>query len=183
MRKLKLQVQISIDGFIAGSNGEMDWMNWNWGEDIKNFVAKLTEPVDTILLGKNMAGGFIPHWAAQSGGEDQKFVDKMNLSRRIVFSRTMKSTEWDNVELVNDNYVTYIQELKKQNGGDVIVYGGASFVSSLIKEKLIDELNLFVNPTAIGKGMPIFQEKTPLQLVQSIAFECGINVLQYKLAQ
>lgn len=64
MRKLKLQVQISIDGFIAGMNGEIDWVTFQWSDDIKKYVDLITQPVDTILLGKNLAMGFIPHWAA-----------------------------------------------------------------------------------------------------------------------
>ncbi len=65
MRKLKLQVQMSVDGFISGLNNEMDWMTFNWSDDIKKYVDEITKPVDTILLGKNLAMGFIPHWAAE----------------------------------------------------------------------------------------------------------------------
>ncbi|MGP1685133.1 MAG: dihydrofolate reductase family protein, partial [Giesbergeria sp.] len=60
MRKLKLQVQISIDGFIAGPKGEMDWMVWDWDDALKQYVSDITEPVDTILLGRTLAQGFIP---------------------------------------------------------------------------------------------------------------------------
>ena len=62
MRKLKVQVQISIDGFIAGPNGEMDWMNFNWSDDLKQYVTELTGTIDTILLGRKLAEGFIPYW-------------------------------------------------------------------------------------------------------------------------
>jgi len=64
MRKLKLQVQMTIDGFISGPNGEMDWMIFNWSDDLNEYVTQITEPIDTILLGKNLALGFIPHWTA-----------------------------------------------------------------------------------------------------------------------
>ena len=62
MRKLKLQIQLSIDGFIAGPNGEMDWMIWNWDDKLKDFVTQLTESTDTIVLGRKLAEGFIPYW-------------------------------------------------------------------------------------------------------------------------
>jgi hypothetical protein len=62
MRKLKVQVQLTIDGYISGINGEMDWMCFPWTEDIKDYVRDITEPVDTILLGRKLAVGFIPHW-------------------------------------------------------------------------------------------------------------------------
>ena len=63
MRKLKLQMQLTMDGFIAGPNGEMDWMKLPWTEDIEKYVTELTAPIDTILLGRKLAQGFIPHWA------------------------------------------------------------------------------------------------------------------------
>ena len=63
LRKLKLQVQMSIDGYIAGPNGEMDWMVWNWDDKLKKYVFELTEPVDTIILGRKMTDGFISHWS------------------------------------------------------------------------------------------------------------------------
>ena len=67
MRKLKLQVQMSLDGFVCGPKGEMDWLLFNWSDDIKQYVDEITQPVDLILLGKNLATGFIPHWAAVAG--------------------------------------------------------------------------------------------------------------------
>ncbi len=62
MRKLKLQMQLSVDGFVAGPNGELDWMTWNWSDDIKKYVGDLTDSVDTILLGRKMTDGFVSHW-------------------------------------------------------------------------------------------------------------------------
>lgn len=61
MRKVKLQMQVSLDGFVAGPNGEMDWMTWNWDDELKEYVMKLTDPVDCIILGRVLAQGFIPH--------------------------------------------------------------------------------------------------------------------------
>ena len=63
MRKVKLQMQVSLDGYVAGPNGEMDWMVWNWDDQLKDHVARLTESVDCIVLGRHLAEGFIPHWA------------------------------------------------------------------------------------------------------------------------
>jgi dihydrofolate reductase len=77
-----------------------------------------------------------------------------------------------------------INALKKQTGKDIIAYGGAGFVSALIKEGLIDEFHLFVNPTAIGNGLAIFNElhgKQGLKLIKATAFHCGVAVLHYEL--
>jgi dihydrofolate reductase len=185
MRKLKLQAQVSIDGFIAGPNHEMDWMVWNWDDSLKKYVTELTEPVDCIVMGRNLAPGFIPHWAklaTQPKSEQYAFARKMTDSKKVVFTKTLNQPEWDNTTLAKGDLTQEINNLKKQSGGDIIAYGGAQFVSSLIKEGLIDEYYLFVNPSVLGKGLPIFQElaqKQSLTLVQAQAFDCGIALLQY----
>ncbi|MHA4741294.1 dihydrofolate reductase family protein [Dyadobacter sp. MSC1_007] len=189
MRKLKLQVQMSIDGFISGPNGEMDWLVFNWSDDIKKYVDEITKPVDTILLGKNLATGFIPHWAAVAADETNPEKEAgiiYSTTHKVVFSKTLTKSEWENTIVENGNYVDEINALKQQTGGDMIVYGGSQFVSSLIKEGLIDELHLFINPAILGKGMPIFQEIQAMQkmnLISSKHFECGIIVAVYKPLQ
>jgi dihydrofolate reductase len=186
MRKLKLQVQMTIDGYIAGRNGESDWMSFDWSDDIKKYVGNLTKPVDTILLGKNLASGFIPHWAAVASDDQNPEKDAgitFTETPKIVFSKTLKTSEWDNTVVENGDIVEKVNALKLQSGGDIIAYGGGKFVSSLIKEQLIDEFHLFVNPAILGKGMPIFQDVDIMQkmsLVSAQSFECGIVVLVYK---
>ncbi|RRB12954.1 dihydrofolate reductase [Larkinella knui] len=186
MRKLKLQVQMTMDGFIAGPNSEMDWMTFPWTEDISEYVTKLTEPVDTILLGRNLAEGFIPHWtgvANDPNNPEQEAGKKYYETHKVVFSKTLKQSEWENTEVENGDFVQKIEQLKNQPGGDIIVYGGATFVSSLIKEKLIDELHLFINPAIVGHGLPIFRdisEKQRFTLVAASPFKCGIVALAYK---
>ncbi|MBN8702262.1 MAG: dihydrofolate reductase family protein [Bacteroidetes bacterium] len=184
MRKLKLQTQISIDGFISGLNGEMDWITFNWSEDLISYVTQLTEPVGTIVLGKNLAQGFIPHWTAALNSETpEPGAEKFVKTPKVVFSSSLAKSEWENTVLAKGNLVEEINALKKQPGGDIIAYGGAKFVSSLIKENLIDELHLFVNPVVLGNGLSIFKEVTKNQkyrIIHSQQFECGIIVLTYK---
>ena len=109
----------------------------------------------------------------------KKFTD----TRKVVFTKTLDKSEWDNTVLAKGDLVDEITRLKKQDGKDIIAYGGATFVSALIKHGLIDEYHLFVNPTAIGKGLAIFKEldgKRDLTLVRATAFDCGIVVLKYE---
>jgi dihydrofolate reductase len=186
MRKLKLQVQMTVDGYIAGLNGEMDFMVWNWDDELKQYVKDITEPVDCIILGRKLAEGFIPYWATVAANPDdpeftagRKFTD----THKVVFTKTLDKSEWDNTVLAKGNLVDEITKLKKQDGKDIIAYGGATFVSALIKQGLIDEFHLFINPTAIGNGMTIFKEldrKQNLTLVKSTSFDCGIVVLSYE---
>lgn len=108
MRKLKLQVEISIDGFISGPNGEMDWLEWNWDDKLKEYVADLTEPVDCIILGRKLAEGFIPHWANVAiNPDDQEFTagKKFTDTRKVVFTKTLEKSEWDNTVLAKGDLV------------------------------------------------------------------------------
>lgn len=180
MRKLKLQVQMTVDGFIAGPNGEMDWLTFNWDPELNQYVKNLTESVDCIVLGRKLAQGFIPHWAANPEREDPLGVAKMNQTPKVVFTRTLERSEWDNTVLAKGGLVEEITALKNQPGNDIIAYGGATFVSALIQHGLIDEFHLFINPAALGSGLPIFTERQELTLLKSTAFACGIVVLCYE---
>ena len=184
MRKLKLQIQMTVDGFIAGPNGEMDWMTFNWDADLNRYVTELTQSVDCMVLGRKLAQGFISYWASNPAGEDAEGVEKINNSQKVVFSKTLDSVDWDHTVLAKGELVDEIEKLKNQDGKDMIVYGGATFVSALIKHRLIDEFHLFINPIVIGTGMPIFKEinyKQNLVLIKSKSFDCGVVVLHYVL--
>lgn len=185
MRKLKLQVQMTVDGYIAGPNGEMDFMMWNWDDELKQYVQEITDSVDCIILGRKLAEGFIPYWAsvaANPDGEEFATGKKFAATPKVVFTKTLDQSEWNNTVLAKGDLTDEITQLKKQAGNDIIVYGGATFVSALIQHRLIDEFHLFINPTAIGNGMTIFKEldrKQNLTLVKSKSFDCGIVVLHY----
>jgi dihydrofolate reductase len=186
LRKLKLQVQMSVDGYIAGPNGEMDWMVWNWDDKLKEYVNELTEPVDSILLGRKMTEGFISYWSdvmTKPDHPDYAFAKKMIEIPKVVFTKTLNKSEWVNTDIATGDLTDEINKLKRQNGKDIIVYGGASFDSSLIKAGLIDEFYLFVNPAAIGNGMTIFKdlnEMLKFTLAKSIPFDCGVVLLHYE---
>ena len=166
MRKLKLQMQMSINGFVGGPNGELDWMTWDWSEDIKTYVTDLTNSMDTIILGRKLAEGFIPYWADVKATPDhpENEAGKMFTDTpKIVFSKTLNKSLWDNTTIVNGNFVSEIKKLKDKNGKAIIAYGGAELASSLIKEDLIDEYHLFVNPVAIKEGLTIFDNLSDMK--------------------
>jgi dihydrofolate reductase len=182
MRKLKLQMQVSLDGFVGGPNGEMDWMVWNIDDEVKNYITRLTEPVELIVLGRKLAEGFIPAWEARVANPESAdwFAHKMRDTSKIVFSHSLEKSEWDNTQVNRGNMVDEIAKLKAQPGKDIIAYGGAMFVSNLIQAGLVDDFYLFVNPTAIGNGLRIFNGRTNLKLINSQSFECGVAVLNYQ---
>ncbi len=187
MRKLKLQVQITVNGFVAKPGGELNWMTWNWSDDIKAYVTELTNSMDTIILGRKLAEGFIPYWADVKANSDHPEYEAGKIftdTPKIVFSKTLNKSLWDNTTVVNGDLVAEIKKLKDKSGKGIIAYGGAEFVSSLIKEDLIDDYYLFVNPVAIKEGLTIFdkiQDMKRLDLIESKSFDCGINLLCYKV--
>ena len=183
MRKLKLQVQITVDGFVGGPEGQLDWMTWNHSDQLIAFINHLTDTSDTILLGRKMTPGFVSYWeGVKPDSPEYAFAQKMVGMPKVVFSRTIDRVDGKNIRVHKGDVVEGVNEIKRQPGEDVVVYGGATFVSSLLEHNLIDELNLFVNPTAIGNGLRIFSGRKPLKLEVSTPYPCGIVVSTYRSA-
>ncbi|HYX55517.1 MAG TPA: dihydrofolate reductase family protein [Nitrososphaeraceae archaeon] len=186
LRKLRLQVQMSVDGCIAGPNGEMDWMVGLLDDELLKYVSKITESVDTILLGRKMTDVFISFWLDMMNKPDDPwnaFAKRMIEIAKVVFTKTLNKSKWINTDIATGDLIEEVSKIKSQNGRDIVVYGGSSFDSSLIKEKLIDEFYLFINPVAIGNGMTIFKDLNEIQkyyLIESKVFESGIVLLRYE---
>jgi dihydrofolate reductase len=171
---------------IAGPNGEMDWMVGLLDDELIKYANKITEPVGTILLGRKMTDVFISTWLDVMNKPDDPwyaFSKKMIETPKVVFTKTLNKSKWINTDIATGNLMEEISKIKSQNGGDIVAYGGASFDSSLIKEKLIDEFYLFINPVAIGNGMTIFKDLNEVQkytLIETKAFESGKVLLRYE---
>jgi len=185
MRKLRLQVEISVDGCIAGPNNEMDWLICD--DECMKYIDDIAESVDTIIMGRKMVDEFISHWSGRSNKSDDPwnaFAKKMIEIPKIVFTKTLTKSNWINTEIANGDLKDEINKLKSQDGKDILVYGGASFDSSLIKEKLIDEFYLLVNPLIMGNGKTIFKDLKEIQkltLIESKVFDCGLVLLHYEV--
>jgi dihydrofolate reductase len=176
MRKLKLQMNITIDSFVARPNGELDWMMLeDWDDEVKNCVNELIDSSDIILMGRKMTDKFINYWTKvveNPESPEYEFAKKMVDTPKVVFTKTLDESPWANTVLA-----------KGDIGEDILVYGGADFVSSLIKENLIEEYNFFIIPTAIGRGMTLFgkleDKSLSLKLNRSQSYNCGIVVNTY----
>jgi dihydrofolate reductase len=186
MRKLRLQVQMSIDGCITGPNNEMDWLVWD-DNDIK-YLNEITESVDTIIMGRKIVDEFIPYWTEVMNKPDYPwyaFAKKMIETPKVMFTKTLNKSDWPNTDIATGDFRDEITKLKNLDGGDIIVYGGASFDSSLIREKkLVDEFYLFVNPIVLGSGKTIFRDLKEIQtltLIDSKVFDCGLVLLHYEV--
>jgi dihydrofolate reductase len=185
MRKLKLQMQITVDGFVAGPNGELDWMTFGEDDQMWEQITELTDSSDTILMGRKMTDGFVNYWTSvldNPESPEYSFAQKMVNIPKVVFSKTVKESKWANTTVADGDLFEEIEKLKQQDGKDIIVYGGAAFVSNLVKENLIDEYYFFVNPVAIGKGLSIFgklEGTFPLKLIETKQFDCGETLMSY----
>jgi dihydrofolate reductase len=191
MRRLKLQVQISVDGFVStGPNDEQHWVTWAW-EEIRSHVLALFDSCDTILIGRKLAVDYIPYWQDVNTRPDDpmhEVGERIVRAKKVVFTKTIDPadavvTTWQNTQLATGDLVKEVNALKQQPGKDLIVYGGNSFVSDLIKEGLIDEFHLFVNPVALGHGGAIFNglvHYKNLQLKDAKVYDCGIVLLHYE---
>lgn len=182
MRKVKLQMQMTVDGFVAGPNGELDWMSFAMDEPTVARINELIDTSDTIVMGRKMADGFVKYWeGVPPDSPEYPFARKMIDTPKIVFSRTVDHVPGQNLRVENRPPAEVLAELKAQEGKDLLVYGGAGFASSLIEQNLVDELHFFVNPVAIGEGMRVFHGRTPLERIGSTAYEGGKVVNSYKL--
>lgn len=185
MRKLKLQMQMTVDGFVAGPTGQLDWMSRAMDPQLIAFINQLTDSSSTILLGRNMTPGFVAYWEGvlkKPDSPEYDFAKKMVNLEKVVFSRTVRQMDGQNVRVHNGDLVEGVNAIRRQSGNDVVVYGGATFVGSLVEHGLIDEFNFFVNPVAIGKGMQVFSGQTRLRLTGSTAYASGTVVSTYRPA-
>ena len=185
MRKLKLQMQVTLDGFNStGPNDEQQWVTWDL-DGIKQYVVDLLDTSDTILIGRKLAEGYIPYWQDVITKPDDpmyEFATRIVGAKKVVFTKTLAKSVWANTELAKGDLSDDVKKLKNQDGKDLIVYGGSSFVSSLIKLGLIDEFHFFVNPIAIGKGLSAFAQLEnwqQLKLVKSMTCDSGLIILHY----
>jgi dihydrofolate reductase len=187
MRKLKLQMQMTINGYVAQPNGKSDWMTWNPDDELTAFMSSMLDTSSTLLLGKKTAEAIIPYWETTAEKNPaHPFAKKIVDIPKVVFTKTLDRSIWNNTTLAKGNLAEEIAGLKKSSQGgskDILVFGGAGFVSSLIKEGFIDEYHLIINPTAMGNGMTIFNSPDKIQKftpIQSKLYPGGKIVLSYK---
>jgi len=184
MRKVKLQMQMTINGYVGGLNGKNDWMTWMPDDEFIKFLVSLIDTSDILLLGRKTAETIIKYWENEADQNPaHPFAKKIASIQKIVFTKTLDKSIWNNTTLARRNLAEEIAGLKKQSGKDILVFGGADFVSSLIKDELIDEYHLIINPTAMGEGKTIFnaldgvRKLTP---IQSKLYPGGKTVLSFK---
>ncbi|MGE5893446.1 MAG: dihydrofolate reductase family protein [bacterium] len=181
MRKIIVSNYVSLDGFIAGPEGEIDWFVWD--EEMAKYSRDLLYSIDTLLFGRvtyELMAGYWP--TASPPSEEQVIIDAMNNLPKIVFSRTLARADWTNTTLVKEINKEEILKMKQQPGMDMVIFGSGSIVSAFSQLALIDEYRIIVNPVVLGRGKPFFKdirERINLKLLKTKTFSSNGNVVLY----
>lgn len=185
MRKLVLFMHVSLDGFVAGPNGEMDWIHVD--EEIFDLAGQQTDEADTALYGRvtyQMMDSYWPTAGDQPNASkhDIQHSNWYNKVPKVVISRTMKDAKPLHTSIISEDVCNEVRRLKELAGNNILMFGSPTTAHTLMHENLIDEYWLFINPVVLGKGIPLFanvSERIKLKLESSKAFGTGVVCLQY----
>ncbi len=179
MKKLIVFNMLTVDGYFAGVNGEIDWHNVD--AEFNEFAEKQTPEFGTLIFGRvtyELMAGYWPSAAALK--DDSIIAGIMNSANKIVFSRSLKSVEWNNSRLVKDINPDEIKKLKEAAEKDMAIFGSGQIVQQFAKLGLVDEYRLMINPIILGAGKPLFKEYQTLKLLSSREFKNGNVLLSYR---
>lgn len=179
-------MHISLDGFVAGLKGELNWVNIN--EEIFDFVGTMTDKADTALYGRVTYDMMQSYWPTAGNKPNASKHDKEHSVwykkvLKVVLSKTISEEGLENTKVISDQLADNINELKKIEGKNILIFGSPGASHSLLSEDLIDEFWLFVNPVLLGQGIPVFKgvtETTKLKLIETNTFSCGVIALHYE---
>jgi dihydrofolate reductase len=185
MRKIISFMHISLDGFVAGPNGEMNWIKVD--EEIFDHVGKRISETDTALYGRvtyEMMEGYWPAAGDQphASKHDKDHSQWYKKAHKLVLSKTLKDADLTNTTIISDNLTERINAIKGQAGKEILLFGSPTATHSLMQENLIDGYWLFVNPIILGQGIPLFigsKDKTGLKLLTTRPFTSGVTELNY----
>lgn len=185
MRNIIMTMWVTLDGFVAGPDGEMNWMGEINDEDNGPYQDQFVSAADTLLLGRTTYESFAGSWPNVPDSPDtpeglKAYARKLNEMRKIVFSKTLGNADWNNSTVRREIIPAEITQLKQEPGNNIIIYGSASLVQTLASHNLIDRYQLLLYPIALGKGKPLFKDYTKLKLANTITRPSGIVELHYQ---
>lgn len=178
MRKVIVTMYVSLDGVIE----EPSWTMLYWNDQLAQFKFDELFASDALLLGRVTYQGFAKAWPSMT--DETGFADRMNSMPKYVASRTLQEAEW-NASLIKEDVAEEVARLKQQPGQDLLVYGSAELVQTLMQHDLVDEYRLLVYPVVLGSGKRLFGDgsATSLKLVDTRTFSSGVVALIYHSAQ
>ncbi|MCU1583683.1 MAG: hypothetical protein JWM49_239 [Microbacteriaceae bacterium] len=182
MRKVRivsLAMQISADGYIARSNGRIDWIHGDLTPDLIAATKSYLEHIDTMLMGRVTYEEQYAYWPTA----DDPLASVVNGHEKLVFSRTLSDAKWQRSRIASTSPAEEIAALRERSGGTIGVTGGSDFIASMLHESLVDELRLTVHPTALGSGKKLFPEPQRLEFISSDRFQTGALVNTYRVVK
>ena len=187
MRKIISFMHMSLDGFVAGPNGEMDWIKVD--EEIFDYVGHRISEGDTALYGRVTYQMMEDYWpgAGEKPGASKHDIEHSrwyNKVHKVVLSKTMKDEDVTNTKIISDNVAEKMNEIKQSASGseEILLFGSPTATHSLMQLNLIDGYWLFVNPIILGQGIPLFAEikdQIKLKLLDTRQFTSGVTELNY----
>ena len=189
MRKIISLVHISLDGFVAGPNGEMNWIKVD--EELFEYIGKRISGTDAALYGRITYEMMEGYWPTAGDEPDASKHDKEHSAwykkaQKLVLSKTLKGADLPNTTIISDNLAEQINQIKQSQDGsrEILLFGSPTATHSLMQQNLIDGYWLFVNPIVLGEGIPLFadvKEKTKLKLLTTRQFKSGVTELNYEV--
>lgn len=189
MRKVFLYMTMTLDGFIAGPNDELDWLMQTPDQELNDDIVALINSADTGIMGYPTASGMIPYWAGvlkdtSASPADRELAHVINKMHAIVFSNTEVKLDFNNSELLlvksDNDLIDAVARLKRMPGKDIGVPGGVRTGQKFARLGLVDEYILMVHPVAIGDGKRLFTSKVDLELVSAKAYASGVVRIRYR---
>lgn len=189
MRKVILFMHVSLDGFVCGPQDEMDWTTMDDDAIGEFLIPDLQKTVDTMLVGRVLFQGFEQYWPTVPENPASKpelvaFAKWMADTPKLVFSNTLREVKWKNSRLAESSPTNTVEQLKKEKGGDMVLFGGASLAAHFVKNNLIDEFRIKLEPVILGKGKSLYQNlssRVRLKLIRSKTFSSGVAGLYYEV--
>ena len=186
MRKVILQMQITLDGFVSGPNGELDWIDFDPAMGEEHYA--LAEHADAALMGHTVYGIMSGYWPAvanhpEGSSNEVAYAKLVNAMKKIVFSTKEETMKWSNASQClikdGDDLAQKVLDMKKQPGGYLLLNGGIQTAQTFITHDLVDEYRLDLCPVALGEGKALFTDRTNLKLVNVKQYDSGAMTLTY----
>ena len=167
---------VTLDGYHEGIDHDISWHNAA-NQEFQDFADAQLDEADTLVFGRRTYDMMASYWPS----EDDSTAQRMNASRKVVFTHSPLTTDWQPTE-ASDDIVAKMNELKAEEGKDIAVLGSNELSVSLLREGLLDEIRIMVNPVAIGNGTPLFEgiDRHNFKLTDTRTFENGNVLLTYK---
>jgi len=183
MRKVILDLAVTLDGYIEGPNGEVDWciIDNDIGGNEKSFLETFPDEIDAVFYGRisyEMYGNYIP----EEEGQFKAFYEKVNKMDKYIFSSTLDKVDGGHI-VIKDNIVEEVNRIKNQSGKNIWLFGGGSLITHFVNHNLIDEYRLALHPVILGGGKPLFQniqDRVNLELIDFKGSKSGVTSLYYR---